>query len=123
MNKIMDILIGLGISMFMLVIWTYEMLVTSDIPVQMSFRDSVLISCLLILSLMLYVLYVRKTKYISISILLITIPSLLWFISMEQALIYHYHRYNTLVSIIGFFINSTLFLGTIYWGAKRKVKA
>lgn len=49
MNKIMDILIGLGISMFMLVIWVYEMLVTSDIPVEMSFRDSVLISCLLIL--------------------------------------------------------------------------
>jgi hypothetical protein len=49
MNKIMDILIGLGISMFMLVIWVYEMLVTSDIHVEMLFRDSVLISCLLIL--------------------------------------------------------------------------
>jgi hypothetical protein len=64
MNKIKDIFIGLGLSTFVLVLWVYKMLVTSDIPVEMFYKDSVIITCMLVLFLIIYSVYTRKTKYI-----------------------------------------------------------
>ncbi|MBW9159431.1 hypothetical protein G9F71_025270 [Clostridium sp. FP2] len=118
MNKIMDIFIGLGLSAFILIIWVYEMVVASDIPVEISYKGSVVISCLLVLFLIIYSFYTRKTIYILMNTILLLILLFLWFMSMQQALTYHYHKYDTVVDIIGFSITLILFLQLIY----RKVK-
>lgn len=122
MNKIKDIFIGLGLSAFVLVIWVYKMVVTSDIPVQMFFKDSVIITCMLVLFLIIYIVYTRNTKYILMNTILLLIPLFLWFMSMQQALTYHYHKYDTLASIIGFSITLISFLQLIYNKLKIKVK-
>ena len=122
MNKIKDIFIGLGVSTLALIIWVYKMIVTSDIPVEMSYKYSIVIPCMLVLFLIIYSFYTRKTKYILVNTILLLIPLFLWFMSMQQALIYHYHKYDTLVSIIGFSITLISFLQLIYRKVKAKVK-
>jgi hypothetical protein len=76
MNKIKDIFIGFGVSAFILIIWVCKMVITSDIPVEISYKDSVVISCLLVLSLILYSFYTRKTKYILMNMILLLITQL-----------------------------------------------
>lgn len=120
-SKINNVFIGLALSMMGLILWTYKMIVTSDIPVEMSFNDSALIASLLVLALILYSLYVRKAKYILMNGILLVIQLFLWGMSMQQALTYHYHKYDTLVSIIGFCTNLISFLQLIYWKIKNKI--
>lgn len=97
------------------------MLVTSDIPVEMSFNNAVVISCLLVLLLVAYSLYIRKNNFILMNIILLLIPLSLWFVSMQQALTYQYHRYDTIVSIIGFAAVLISFLQAIYSKVKNKI--
>jgi len=113
---------GLGVSTFVLIIWAYKMVVTSDVPVEMSYKDSVIIMCTLVSFLIIYSFYTRKTKYILINTILLLIPLFLCFMSMQQALTYHYHKYDTLVSIIGFSIILISFLQLIHMKVKIKVK-
>ncbi|MGH4125517.1 MAG: hypothetical protein ACREV6_21605 [Clostridium sp.] len=122
MNKIKDIFIGLGVSAFILIIWVYKMVVTSDIPVELSYTNSVVISCLLVLFLIIYSFYIRKTIYILMNTNLLLIPLFLWLMSMQQALTYSYHKYDTVVSIIGFAITLISFLQLICRKVKIKVK-
>ena len=119
MSKIKDIIIGFAVSILVLILWAYKMIVTSGIPVEMSFNDSVSISCLLFLDLIVYSFYVRKTKYILMNIILLLIPLFLWGASMQQALTYNYHKYDTLVSIIGFSTILISFLQIVYWEVKK----
>ena len=119
MSKIKDSVICIGANTFLLILWAYKMLVTSDIPVEMSFNDVVLISCLLALFLVVYSLYIRKTKCILMNIILLLIPLFLWLVSTQQALIYQYHRYDTIVSIIGFAAVLIAFLQVIYWRTRK----
>lgn len=121
MNKIKDVIIGLGISTFGLIVWAYKMLVTSDIPVEISYNDSIIILCLLVLFLIVYSLYIRRTKYMLLNIIWLLIPLLLWFMCMQQALTYNYHKYDTLVSIIGFSTILISLLQLIYWKIKNKI--
>lgn len=88
------------------------MVVTSDIPIEMSYNDSVIITCMLVSLLIIYSFYTRKTIYTLTNTILLLIPLFLWFMSMQQALIYHYHKYDTSVS----------FLQLIYRKVKIKVK-
>ncbi|MBM7871658.1 hypothetical protein JOC70_003168 [Clostridium pascui] len=119
MSKIKDIIIGFAVSILVLILWAYKMIVTSGIPVEMSFNDSVSISCLLFLALIVYSFYVRKTKYILMNIISLLIPLFLWGASMQQALTYNYYKYDTLVSIIGFFTILISFLQFVYWKVKK----
>lgn len=98
------------------------MVVTSDIPVEMFYKDSVIITCMLVLFLIIYSVYTRKTKYILMNMILLLIPLLLWFMSMQQALTYLYHKFDTLVSTIGFSIALISLSQLIYSKVKIKIK-
>ncbi|MBW9159463.1 hypothetical protein [Clostridium tagluense] len=119
MSKVTDIIIALGTSMFILILWAYEMLITSDIPVVYSFRNSVSISCMLFLFFVVYSFYIKNTKYIQLNIIFLVLPLFLWFIFMLQALIAHYHKYETIVCIIGFSVVFVPFIQLIYWKVKK----
>lgn len=119
--KVLDNIISLGINIFILALWSCEMLLTSDIPVEMSAADAMRISFLLILTLIIYSIYIRKTKYLLKNLVLI-LPSLtLWFGLMLHALIYNYHKNDTLVSTIGLSTTIIILLQIIYrWFKHRK---
>ncbi|WAG71092.1 hypothetical protein LL036_06620 [Clostridium sp. CF011] len=119
MSKITDIIIALGLSMFMLILWAYKMLITSDIPAKISFKNSVLISCILFFLFIVYGFYIRNTKYIKLNIIFLVIPLFLWFMCMQQALTYHYQKYDTIVSILGFSATFILFIQFVYWKVKK----
>ena len=112
MSKIFDIIISILLNMFILLIWVYKMIITGDIPVKISFYEVIIIFILLILFLVIYSIYIKYTKFQMLNKLLLLIPLLLWFMSMQQALTYNYHNNDTLVSIMGFFIALIAFLKT-----------
>jgi hypothetical protein len=119
MSKITDIIIALGLSMFMIILWAYKMLITSDIPAEMSFKNSVLISCILFILFIVYVFYIKNTKYIQFNITFLVIPLFLWFMCMQQALTYHYGKYDTIVSIIGLSVTFVSLIQLIYLKVKK----
>lgn len=121
MSKAIDIVIGLVSNFFIFMLWVYEMIVASDIPVEIPFHDFVSISSLLVISLIIYSFYIRKTKHIQMNMLLLLIPLFLWFMSIQQALTYHYHKYDTLVSIIGFSVVLVTILQLIYGKVKNRI--
>lgn len=112
MSKKFDIIISILLNMFILLIWVYKMIITGNIPVKISFYEVIIIFILLILFLVIYSIYIKYTKFQMLNKLLLLIPSLLWFISMQQALTYNYHNNDTLVSIMGVFIALIAFLRT-----------
>lgn len=117
-SKLIDVVIALGANTFISMLWAYEMIITGDIPVEMSVKDCISISELLILFLLINSFYIRKTIYVEFNLILLLFPLLLWFISMKQALTYHYHKYDTIVSIIGFSVT----LVSLFQLIHRKVK-
>lgn len=121
MYKLLDDIMSLGINIFIFILWTYKMLLTSDIPVEISADDAMRISFLLILSLIIYSIYIRKTKYLLRNLALIVLLLTLWSASMLHALMYNYHKNDTLVSIIGFSTTIIILLQIIYrWFKHRK---
>lgn len=116
----MDDIMSLGINIFIFILWTYKMLLTSDIPAEISADDTMKISLLLILSLIIYSIYIRKTKYLLRNLALIVLPLTLWSASMLHALMCNYHKNDTLVSIIGFSTTITTLLLLIYKRFKHK---
>lgn len=122
MKKAKDIFIGVGLTTFALIIWIYKILVTSDIPVEISYKDSMIILCMLVLFLILYSFYLRKTKYILMNGIVLSALLYIWFIPMQQALIYHYQDYDTWIDIMGFSAIFILFLQLIYRKLKINIK-
>ena len=114
MNKFIDIIIGLGINIFILILFVFKMIVTSDVPVSMSLKECTFICILLISILLIYNFYINRTKFLLTNIIFILFPLFLWFTSMKQSLIYNYHKYDTLTSIIGFSITLIPLLKLIY---------
>ena len=121
MNKISDIIIGLGINMFLFVLWIYKMIVASDIPVSISSNTVINMIFLLVIVLMMYSIYIKNTRYLLINFFLLVPCLLLWFMTMKQALTYNYHQNDTLISIIGFCITTIVFIQIIYKKFKNKI--
>jgi len=118
--KLLDNIISLGINVFIFGLWAYKMLLTSEISVEISADDTMKISFLLILSLIIYSIYIRKTKYILKNLVLVLPTLTLWFASMLHALMYNYHKNDTLVSVIGFSTTIIILLQMIYRWLKYK---
>ncbi|MCT4544675.1 MAG: hypothetical protein N4A63_14155 [Vallitalea sp.] len=119
-SKLIDIIISLILNTFSLLIWVYEMIIASDIPVKISYSDCILLISLLVLFLIIYYFYSIRTKYKLMNILLL-LPSLyLWYMTMKQGLIHHFHKYDTLISIAGFIVILILIIHLIFRIKKSK---
>lgn len=97
------------------------MLVTSDIPVNVSFEDSALILCLSLLFFIVYGFYIRNTKYILLNIMLLMLPLFFLFMVMEQSLKHPYPKHDTVAGIIGFFSIFFSFLQLIYLKRRKAI--
>lgn len=113
-NKVWDVISCIGINIFNFVIWVYKMLVTSDISVEISLNDTILISSLLALTLIIYSFYVRKTKCLLTNIIGLLLPLFLWSMSMIQSLIHQYRKYDTFISSMGFLMTMIILINLIY---------
>ena len=102
MNKVLDVFICLGITAFSFILWGIFMIDSSDIPVEVSVSEFRNLLLLMLLFFIIYNVYLKLTQYAILNISLLSISLLLWSISSYQALIYHYHIYDTITGIVGF---------------------
>ena len=113
MKMFLDVMSCVGMTIFMLIIWFYGILVSSDIPVNVTFNELLTILILLVVFLITYSLYVRKTRYPIVNLIFLLFPLGLWYIGMTQSLKHNYHPYTTVIDISGFFINLISFVQCI----------
>lgn len=108
----MKIVVRSILGIWCLFLWLWKMLISSDVPVSISDKELKSTILLLIVTTIICLLYVKLTVDSKLLYFLL-LPAILWGVSMQQAFVYHYHAYDTLLSILGFI---TLFLVMAYSG-------
>jgi hypothetical protein len=101
MNILINVLVKCSIALWFFLIWCYTMLISSDIPVAISYDEMRNIVLTLIGSTILTLVYTKIASDNNL-FFFIGIPAFLWGASMTQSLIYSYHKYYTLLSVVGF---------------------
>ena len=119
MNKIIDIVMGLILSLFVQLIIIYKALAASDIPVTMDLAEYKQILCLLIFILILYSFYIKKTKYTLLNIAFLLFPLAFCCLFMKQSLQYNYSKYDTLSNVFIFLVILIIFLQLTYKEIKK----
>ena len=119
MNKIIDIVMGLILSLFARLILIYKALAASDIPVTMDLDEYKQILCLLIFILILYSFYIKKTKYTLLNIAFLLFPLAFCYTFMKQSLQYNYTKYDTLSNVFIFLVILIIFLQLTYKEIKK----
>lgn len=115
MKKLIDGVILISITIFSFFIFTYCVLISSDIPVNISRNEFILFVILDGIYLMIYLIYIfKRLNFIKINIALILFQIWFWFIMLISNIRYKYHLYCTLISIIGFSIKIIIFILIIY---------
>ncbi|GAB6149751.1 hypothetical protein JCM1406_09210 [Clostridium novyi] len=115
MKKLIDGVILISITIFSFFIFTYCVLISSDIPVNISRNEFILFVILDGIYLMIYLIYIfKRLNFIKINIALILFQIWFWFIMLISNIRYKYHLYCTLISIIGFSIKIIIFILLIY---------
>ena len=103
MSKLIDIYLEAVFFVVSIILWSYVLLISSDIPVNISKNEFIISIISLLLFGLFYRFYVRKSKREVIGVPLL-IPLAFWLLSMVDAIKYNYQIYNTIISIIGFTI-------------------
>ncbi|SCJ83192.1 hypothetical protein [Clostridium saudiense] len=103
MSKLIDIYLEAVFFVVSVILWLYVLLISSDIPVNISKNEFIISIISLLLFGLFYRFYVRKSKREVIGVPLL-IPLAFWLLSMVDAIKYNYQIYNTIISIIGFTI-------------------
>lgn len=103
MSKLIDIYLEAVFFVVSVILWLYVLLISSDIPVNISKNEFIISIISLLLFGLFYRCYVRKSKREVIGVPLL-IPLAFWLLSMVDAIKYNYQIYNTIISIIGFTI-------------------
>ena len=103
MSKLIDIYLESVFFVVSIILWLYVLLISSDIPVNISKNEFIISIISLLLFGLFYRFYVRKSKREVIGVPLL-IPLAFWLLSMVDAIKYNYQIYNTIISIIGFTI-------------------
>lgn len=115
MKKLIDGVILTSITIFSFFIFTYCVLISSDIPVNISRNEFILFVILDSIYLMIYLIYIfKRLNFIKINIALILFQIWFWLIMLISNIQYKYHLYCTLISIIGFSIKISIFILLLY---------
>lgn len=101
MNSLLDKTICLFINIFIVLIWMFFMLTSSNLPLIIEKTNFLIILVFIFIFFVSYSIYLRKTNYPIINLILLIPSIILWFISAKESLRFNYHIYDTLLSIIG----------------------
>lgn len=103
MNKYADLFLCLILFILGIFIWIYKTIITSDIPINISFKQFILLSTTIFIYTLIQYFYIKKFKsnLHLFNLLLLIILLLLWIGSLTTALIYNYNKYDTIMDIIG----------------------
>ncbi|MHB8036159.1 hypothetical protein CF069_20085 [Clostridium botulinum] len=123
MNKCKDLFLCLILFILGLSIWIYKTLITSDIPVNISFKQFILLSILIFIYTLIQSFYIRRLKsnLHLLNLLLLIILLLLWIGSLITALKYNYNKYDTIIDIIGSISLIIITLETFIYKPVKKI--
>ncbi|AUN12757.1 hypothetical protein RSJ21_19810 (plasmid) [Clostridium botulinum] len=123
MNKCKDLFLCLILFILGLSIWIYKTLITSDIPVNISFKQFILLSILIFIYTLIQSFYIRrfKSNLHLLNLLLLIILLLLWIGSLITALKYNYNKYDTIIDIIGSISLIIITLETFIYKPVKKI--
>lgn len=104
MSKLKSVLICIGLFISGISIWGYKMIITSDIPLTMYFRQLIGLFIIIMIYTILEYFYIKKLKsnLFLLNLLFLIILLTLWLGNLATALIYNYHIYDTIIDIVGF---------------------
>ncbi len=123
MNKCKDLFLCLILFILGLSIWIYKTLITSDIPVNISFKQFILLSILIFIYTLIQSFYIKRLKsnLHLLNLLLLIILLLLWIGSLITALKYNYNKYDTIIDIIGSISLIIITLETFIYKPVKKI--
>ncbi|TGV30032.1 hypothetical protein EN829_038275 [Mesorhizobium sp. M00.F.Ca.ET.186.01.1.1] len=105
------------IAIWFFLLWCHMMLLSSDIPVNISYAEMKSVILTTLVSTAITIFYVKITPGNKLYYFLI-FPTLLWGFSMTQSIIYSYHEYDTIITITGFSCSALIFF-VLFFYAKR----
>lgn len=92
--------------------WIYTMAICGDIPVNPSKKEFLIAESTIIIILIIFIyLTLKGHPFLNYSILVI--PNSIWIVNFIQDIMYHYHRYSTILSISMIIVLSIILLGNI----------
>ncbi|AYF55367.1 hypothetical protein DFH04_11605 (plasmid) [Clostridium novyi] len=120
MKKFINIFIGLSLFIMSLSIFSYHIIIGSDIPVNVNLNQVIRFSVIIFIYIILQLLYIIKSNNnpIIMNLILIIFLMFIWSMDFIENSAYKYHKYHTLMSSIGFW--STMFILFIYIFTFRK---
>lgn len=105
MHKATDIFISFILFIWGILNWIYATRITSDVKVFSSLKEVIIHIVVIILYLIIQVFYINKSKIHIINILLLSLPTIIWFIILKNSLsIDGFFKYDGLVYTFGFFV-------------------
>lgn len=105
MHKATDIFISFILFIWGILNWIYATRITSDVKVFSSLKEVIIYIVVIILYLIIQVFYINKSKIHIINILLLSLPTIIWFIILKNSLsIDGFFKYDGLVYTFGFFV-------------------
>lgn len=120
MKKTINIFIALSLFIMSLLIFGYHIIIGSDIPVDINFNQIIMFSVISFIYIILQLLYIIKNNNnpLIMNLILMIFLIFIWALDFMTNTTYKYHRYNTLISCIGFC--STMFILFMYILTFRK---
>lgn len=122
MKKTVDLFISVILFIWTFLIFIYKMILSSDIPVFISLNEFVHFVIGILLYTIIQLFYIKRTNLYLLNLTSLILPMTFWSITLVSALIYKYHKYDTVLDIIGFSCMLIIFLYYCYKVLKSRKK-
>jgi len=119
LTKGFDVVIGLVLSLAALFIWIYRMIVTSDTPTIVTFKQFIVFMSVTLLYIITEVVYIKKTESYILNLIFLTFPCIIWILTLNDILPDGYDRFDTICVIIGSGSVIFVFLYCLYKVTKK----
>jgi hypothetical protein len=123
MFKLRELFICLLLFVFGVLIWGYKMIIASDGPVNISSKEFIELTSIILIYNVFHYFYIKKLRpnLILLNLIFLMILLLPWFASLIGALTYNYQKYDTIIDIIGC-ISITSFIIIEFYIYRLKIK-
>lgn len=120
MNKGLDIIISLSINILLALTWAVFMILTGDIPVVLEVSDAMGIIIALVVLILLYSFYLRKTRLNLLNLIQTSGSLYIGGTCLVGELKYSYNQVARIVEIIGFGLILLVFIQIVFNIVKSK---
>ncbi|GEC93794.1 hypothetical protein [Brevibacillus brevis] len=120
MKKLLVFCVNSMIAIWFLLLWGFQMILASDMPVSISFDEMQSMVLTLLVSTIITAFYVKIIPDTHLYFFL-TLPTLIWGFSMVNSISKNYHVYDTIITVSGFMCSIFIFI-ILYLNARRLSK-